>query len=291
MMQMWPTHCKNCGQAIQREDKFCVACGAPVDQEPFETDAFHSAAVPHSTAEMHRRVTGFPPRPEITAGAAADPAAQSALFPELAETQQCPRCGKLAPVRDSRCEGCGADLSAASSPATESDNVAALSFAGYADTRARTAARTVSSSSPPEIAVRRRKSRVPVLEILVAILLVGGAATAIRILRSSLPANPGNNTQNVDVTIVPTTANVAAGKALDFAATVSGANNKEISWSLQEGDRAGRVVSRGAKAQDGRVWSLAVYIAPSKPGSYHLLATSEANPKRSAAAAITVAEP
>jgi chitinase len=47
-------------------------------------------------------------------------------------------------------------------------------------------------------------------------------------------------------------------------------------------------VNRGAKADGGTVSSLAVYIAPRTPGTYHLLATSKADPQESASAEVTV---
>ncbi len=138
--------------------------------------------------------------------------------------------------------------------------------------------------------VPRRKSRLPVLEILVAVLLIGGAAVAIWILHSSMPAKsaaaPAAST--VAITISPESAEVAAGKAFDFAATVSGTDDARVTWTVQEGDEGGRVVTHGAKAEGGTVSSMAVYVAPHKPGTYHLLAASDADPQKSAQAEITV---
>jgi hypothetical protein len=134
----------------------------------------------------------------------------------------------------------------------------------------------------------RRSSRLPVVEILVAVLLLGGAATAIWMLHSSLPRANTTASGIVTVTVSPATGRVAAGKTLAVAAAVSGSDDLEVNWSVKEGDAGGRVQMRGAKAAKGKVWSQAVYDAPSTPGTYHVLAASKADPTKSAVAAITV---
>jgi hypothetical protein len=142
--------------------------------------------------------------------------------------------------------------------------------------------------APEVVQPPRRRSRPPVLEILVIVLLLVGAGAAVWMLRSSLPARRAAAPSNIDVTLSPSTARVAMGHAFDFAASVSGTDDVEVDWTVQEGDEGGRVVPRGAKAVGGKVSSLAVYIAPDSPGTYHLLATSKANPQKSALAEITV---
>lgn len=134
----------------------------------------------------------------------------------------------------------------------------------------------------------KRKSRLPIVEILVAVLLLGGAATAIWMLHSSLPRANTAASGIVAVTIYPATGRVAAGKTLAVAAAVSGSDDLEVDWSVKEGDTGGRVQMRGAKAAKGKVWSQAVYDAPATPGTYHVLAASKADPTKSAVAAITV---
>ena len=44
----------------------------------------------------------------------------------------------------------------------------------------------------------------------------------------------------------------------------------------------------GAQAQGGTVSDMAVYVAPSTPGSYHVVATSKADASKSATAQVTV---
>jgi hypothetical protein len=197
-VKIWPTHCKACGQAIQREDEVCVACGEPISQEPFESDAVHASSVP---------------------------------LP---------------------------------------------SFAGYAE------------SKPAKTHSPRGKSKLPILELLVAVLLVVGAVTAIWILRATLPGKSATGASLVEVTISPQSARLSTGKTLEFAATVSGAADADVNWRIEEGDAGGRVVSHGAKAEAGKVSSVAVYTAPKKPGTYHLVASNKADPGKSATAAIAV---
>ena len=136
--------------------------------------------------------------------------------------------------------------------------------------------------------VRTRKSSLPVIELLVAALLIIGAAAAIWILRSTLPNKARSQSHRIAVTIKPASVTVRAGKEVDFAAAVSGDANNEVDWTLLEGGEAGRVSTRGARAEAGKVWSLVTYVAPRKPGTYHLLATSKANAHSSATASITV---
>ena len=93
---------------------------------------------------------------------------------------------------------------------------------------------------------------------------------------------------NISVTITPEQTQVAAGEAHDFAASVTGTGDTDITWSVQEGSAAGKIVPRGAQAQGGTLANMSVYIAPQSPGTYHLIAASKADPSRKATAEITV---
>jgi hypothetical protein len=210
--------------------------------------------------------------------------------PPVVQLKQCPRCGKLQSSETKVCDTCGAELEpnrfAEASPQTPiidpplsepTEPVAAVPPIQYS-----------SSWLQPEEPVRRKKTKLPVLEILVAILLLGGAVFAIWMLRSSLPGKSLVPASNVEVSISPSSAEVAAGNGFDFSASVTGTDDADVTWSVQEGDAGGRVVTRGAKAGTGNVSVLAVYVAPKSPGTYHLLATSKADPRKSASAEITV---
>jgi hypothetical protein len=59
-------------------------------------------------------------------------------------------------------------------------------------------------------------------------------------------------------------------------ATVTGATDTSVTWSVQEGAAGGTITSAG------------VYTAPTSEGTYHAVATSRADPARSAVATLTV---
>ena len=146
-------------------------------------------------------------------------------------------------------------------------------------------------SPPPNRAPRYvpvRKGSFPVIETLVAFLLVAGAVAAIWIFHSTIRKEGLTESPSVLVTMAPTSAKLRAGKSAEFSATVSGSDNHEVNWSIVEGDAGGRVVPRGAKAEAGKISSLATYTAPKKAGTYHLRASSKSDPDSSATALITI---
>ncbi len=378
-MKVWPMFCTQCGQSIERSDKFCRNCGTALPQEPFETAASSSEASPpapaqptsapailavSSTLNMQRPVAAAPARvPEAPAEAesevpkvgspdwlredaadeAREPVAAQQAFPDqrqeddilpapaatlesvpqqdesMGEPQEAIMPAAAVPpptIQPAQQSGTAkVDEVVYDSTGTElGDNGRAMdlgpadiplpSFGGYG-----IAAKPAEPSGPTKKAEPKqtrnvaaapvvkktssggavRKSRLPVLEILVVILLLIGAGAAVFMLRSSLPTKSAPAAAaNVAVTISPETARVTAGKAFDFVATVSGAGDARVTWTIQEGDEGGRIVTRGAKAEAGKVSSMAVYVAPKTPGTYHLVATSNANPQKSASAEITV---
>jgi chitinase len=119
--------------------------------------------------------------------------------------------------------------------------------------------------------------------VIVALLAVGGI---VWMVRSSMSASA--KPAPVDITIFPTTAKVAAGKGVDFAATVTGAPTSEVTWKVEEGDDAGQIQTRGAYAKEGAISLYSTYTAPKAPGTYHIVATSTADTTKSATAEITV---
>ncbi len=66
------------------------------------------------------------------------------------------------------------------------------------------------------------------------------------------------------------------GGTQTFTAAVSGTVNKEIAWSVQEGAAGGSITSAG------------VYTAPAVAGTFHVLATSQADRSKSATAQVAV---
>src|ERR1700722_4762518 len=69
----------------------------------------------------------------------------------------------------------------------------------------------------------------------------------------------------VSVTTSPTGVNVSASGTTQFTATVTGATNTSVTWAVLEGVPGGTVSSTG------------LYTAPASPGTFHIVATSQAD--------------
>jgi hypothetical protein len=78
------------------------------------------------------------------------------------------------------------------------------------------------------------------------------------------------------ITLTPASATLNAGQMQSFVATVAGAANQAVVWSVMEGSSGGSIDQNG------------VYQAPGTTGTYHVIATSVADATVSASAAITV---
>jgi len=85
---------------------------------------------------------------------------------------------------------------------------------------------------------------------------------------------PGQG-QDVAVTVSPDGATVAAGGTQVFTASVTGTANTTVTWSVQEGAAGGSIAA-------------GTYAAPAGAGTFHVVATSVADPTKSGSAAITV---
>lgn len=105
---------------------------------------------------------------------------------------------------------------------------------------------------------------------------------------SSSVVASGAHDSGVTVTLTPATARVTVGNGVDFTASVGGTDNPEIMWGVQEGDEGGHVVSRSAQSKGGRLSQMAVYVAPSTPGKYHVTAASKSDLSATASAEVTV---
>jgi|HubBroStandDraft_6_1064221.scaffolds.fasta_scaffold56807_2 hypothetical protein len=283
--------CIACGRQMNDEERFCSQCGTRRAVIPTDTDtpripapvrAEQPASVPtpasvrpiRSTAEiMPMRV----PRP------AAPPPVEAAP-PPLDSAVHWPE-ERVAPP----------SLFTTPGPAAYSEPEPVRQAApAYADAPARAAENPVVThygsvpfaAAPGSAEVTGRRSKIsPVLigAVIVALLAVGGI---VWMLRSSMSANA--KPTPVEITMFPTTAKVAAGKGVDFAATVTGAPTSEVTWKVEEGDNAGQIQTRGAYAKEGAISLYSTYTAPKTPGTYHLVATSTADTSKSASAEITV---
>lgn len=84
-----------------------------------------------------------------------------------------------------------------------------------------------------------------------------------------------DDNDKVSISISPATATVKAGTSQTFTASVTGTKNTAVTWAVTE-------------ASGGSVTSAGIYTAPATAGTYHVTATSVADKKKSASAAITV---
>jgi hypothetical protein len=80
----------------------------------------------------------------------------------------------------------------------------------------------------------------------------------------------------VTVQITPSAVSLAPSASYTFSAAVAGTPNSAVSWAVQEGAAGGTVTSAGA------------YAAPAAAGTYHVVATSAADPTKSATATVIV---
>jgi hypothetical protein len=83
----------------------------------------------------------------------------------------------------------------------------------------------------------------------------------------------------VQVVVAPPAANLLTSGTLQFSAQVTGANDTAVLWSVQENASGGFVDASG------------LYTAPAAAGTFHVVATSHADPTRSVSATVTVRPP
>lgn len=83
--------------------------------------------------------------------------------------------------------------------------------------------------------------------------------------------------QDGEVTVLPAAVEVAPGSAVGFAATVVGTANVAVTWAVQE-------------SGGGTIDGLGNYTAPSSTGTFHVVATSAADPSKTGSATVTVTQ-
>jgi fibronectin type 3 domain-containing protein len=86
----------------------------------------------------------------------------------------------------------------------------------------------------------------------------------------------GTTAGTVTVAIAPQVVNLGTGGQAQFSASVSGNSNITVVWSVQEGANGGTITQGGA------------YTAPGSAGTYHVLASSQADPSRGGSATVVV---
>jgi uncharacterized protein YjdB len=110
---------------------------------------------------------------------------------------------------------------------------------------------------------------------LVTALLMGDATITATEVESGVSGAADVNV-SVAVSILPSSVTVSIFGIQLFVATVVGSANIGVTWSVVEG------------AAGGSINALGLYTAPISPGTYHVKATSNADPTRSATATVTV---
>ena len=80
----------------------------------------------------------------------------------------------------------------------------------------------------------------------------------------------------LQVAISPNGVTLDQGGTQIFAATVKGSSNTAVNWSIQEGPSGGNITTAG------------LYTAPTVAGTYHVIATSQADSTKTAVATIVV---
>jgi uncharacterized protein YjdB len=85
-----------------------------------------------------------------------------------------------------------------------------------------------------------------------------------------------NVTPAVAITVAPSATSLRIGQTQALLAVVTNTDDTAVTWSVQEGASGGSVDATG------------VYTAPSSTGVFHVVATSQADPAKSASATLTV---
>ncbi len=92
------------------------------------------------------------------------------------------------------------------------------------------------------------------------------------------PPPPPPPPPTVAISITPQTASIATGNSFQFAASITGSTNVGVTWSV-------------AESGGGTVNASGLYITPATAGTYHVVATSQADTSKTASAAVTVTAP
>jgi hypothetical protein len=84
------------------------------------------------------------------------------------------------------------------------------------------------------------------------------------------------NISTISMFVLPFEVNLAVGQTQTFTASVQGTTNTAVAWTVQEGAAGGSITSAG------------VYTAPQSLGTFHVIATSQADSTKSATATVNV---
>jgi hypothetical protein len=108
----------------------------------------------------------------------------------------------------------------------------------------------------------------------------GGASSSRSKIASSVPsdppADPPAGSRDAQISIFPASDTLRVGGQRQFSGFDRTVGQYDVTWTLQEGTAGGTISAGG------------LYTAPAAAGTFHLVATSNANPKLSATAPIAV---
>lgn len=113
-----------------------------------------------------------------------------------------------------------------------------------------------------------------VFAVLSLVLLLAGCGGGSGTVAQS-PVAPASAPGSVAVSVSPSNATVDQGATRQFTAGVTGSTNTAVTWSVQE-------------PAGGSVTGSGLYTAPSTAGTFHVIATSQADPTKTAIATATV---
>src|SRR5205814_1208055 len=104
--------------------------------------------------------------------------------------------------------------------------------------------------------------------------ILGAALTVVACSPAHVASDPAANTISIDLR--PGSVEIRPGDVGEFDAIVTGTANTAATWKVQEGSAGGAVTAAG------------VYTAPSAAGTYHVVATSVADPSKNDTATVNV---
>jgi hypothetical protein len=104
----------------------------------------------------------------------------------------------------------------------------------------------------------------------------GLATFAVLSLGGCSHSSSASGSSEIVITVQPTSLTLAPGLSVPLAAKVTGASDIAVVWSMTEG------LAGGSVTQDG------LYTAPANEGTYHVVATSHAEPSKAAVTNVVV---
>ena len=277
--------CGSCNSSNPAGSKFCLSCGTPLG-----STAQPAAAQPGVvTAETN---TAPAATMVAAAGAAAAPSITPPVTPTVEDTNKTPsplsatadtvivekpepEISQPQPAPEQVCTGCGAAVTdetkfcrACGTPVRSA----------VADPAVSTSTQVTPAPQAQPFDAPRSDGRMLIIIVLVLVAVLGV---------SGWYAWKYFSGPDVTVNVFVQKVHVAEGGRTTFQASVSGSNDTDVDWSIQEGAKGGQITSLGVTAASQGL-SSAAYFAPSSSGTFHVIAASHANSGRKATIEVIV---